>query len=223
MLVERPDADMPDEEGYADFTTKEIVFRQSVLAGARRGHHRYRMTVAHEMGHVVLEHEHGRLRRMQHGNKEFKFGRKQESAEWQARYFAAVLLMPREVVKGCATASELSSKCEVSLQAAEIRFDEVNVRGAAKQTPLHILAEIQKLKASVSAGFARSPKQSVLPLEMQKKLCWELAPKHPEHDPDKFRVVEETYVVMISRFGMEMAGGWTIRDGEIVPWEKRNP
>lgn len=222
-LVERPDAEMPDEEAYADFTTKELVFRASVLAGARRGLNRYRMTVAHEMGHVVLEHQHGRLRRMQDGNREVKFGRKTESAEWQARYFAAVLLMPRELVKDCPTVSAVSVTCGVSLQAAEIRFDEINVRGKAKQTPSDITAEIELLKVSVKQVDARPARTSVLPLDVQVKLCWELAPKHPEYDADKFRVLDDKYVIMSSRFGLAMVGGWTIESEKIVPWESRNP
>lgn len=222
-LVERPDAEMPDEEAYADFSTRELAFRTSVLAGAERGVNRYRMTVAHEMGHVVLEHQHGRLRRMQDGNKEFKFGRRSESAEWQARYFAAALLMPRELVKASATIGAVASTCNVSIQAAEIRFDEINVRGKAKHTPEDIKADIKELRASVQQGDIRPTRSTVLPLEIQMKLSWELAPKHSDHDPDKFRVIDDRYVVMKSRFGWAMVGGWTIEGDKIVPWESRNP
>jgi Zn-dependent peptidase ImmA (M78 family) len=218
-LVERPDDEMPDEEGYADFTTKELVFRRSVLVGAKSGHNRCRMTVAHEMGHVVLEHQHGRLRRMQEGNKEFKFGRKQESAEWQARYFAAVLLMPRDLVKECSTATELSSKCEVSLQAAEIRFDEVNVRGAAKQTPPDIKAGIDKLKALTRAEQMRPQQQTVLNAEQRMKLAWAIAPEYDGHDPREYRLVNGLYVIRYSRFGIDAAGGWRLRGDAIVPWD----
>jgi Zn-dependent peptidase ImmA (M78 family) len=48
------------------------------------------------------------------------------SAEWQARKFASLFLLPTHVVLQFADISELVQCCKVSQQAAEIRFEEVS-------------------------------------------------------------------------------------------------
>lgn len=223
-IVERSLVDMPRDEGRADFSQKMLEFREGVLENAESGRHRDKMTVAHELGHVLLDHKHGGImHRVQQGNSKLGFGRQAESAEWQATYFAAAFLMPRPIVRDCSNATEVSLRCRVSLQAAQIRFDEVNVRGVAKQTPPDIQAGIEQLKTSVRDSGTRPVRKTVLPPEVEQKLCWELAPKHPEHDAESFRVIDDKYVVMKSRFGRAMVGGWTIEAGKIVPWESRNP
>lgn len=219
-LVERPIAEMPRDEGRADFAQKVLEFREGVLENAERGVHRDRMSVAHEMGHVLLDHKHGGvMHRVQQGNKKLGFGRQEESAEWQARYFAAAFLMPRDIVRKCSNATEVSLQCRVSLQAAHIRFEEINVHGVAKQTPADIKADIEKFKALTRPERARAQQQTVLNAEQQMKLAWAIAPEYPGNDPREYRLISGLYVVRYSRFGVNAAGGWRLRGEEIVPWD----
>jgi hypothetical protein len=48
-----------------------------------------------------------------------------ESAEWQARKFGSLFLMPSHIVIDFTSAREIAECCRVSIQAAEIRFSEV--------------------------------------------------------------------------------------------------
>jgi Zn-dependent peptidase ImmA (M78 family) len=159
-IVELSDVKMSGDEGRADFSRKVLEFRQGVLANAERGSHRDRMTVAHEMGHVLLDHKHGdTMHRVQQGNKKLGFGSQEVSAEWQAKYFAPAFLMPRDVVRKCSNANEVSLQCRVSLQAAQIRFDEV-MSGARQSRHLQIFLLTFKSSRRLHSrsGFAHSKK-----------------------------------------------------------------
>jgi Zn-dependent peptidase ImmA (M78 family) len=219
-IAELPIEQMPLDEGRADFTQKLLEFRQGVLSGAESGRHRDRMTVSHEMGHVLLDHKDGDvMHRVQQGNKKLGFGRQEESAEWQARYFASAFLMSRGIVEQCSNATEISLQCRVSLQAAQIRFDEIKVRGVAKSTPQEIQAEIDKLRQQVRSERNRPKQQTVLNAEQQRKLAWIIAPEYPGHDPNEYRLIDGVYVVRFSRFGLSVAGGWHLMGERIIPWD----
>ena len=53
-LVVRPDLEMGEAEAYTEFVPPHIVVRNSVYQLARKGHGRSRMTLAHELGHLVM-------------------------------------------------------------------------------------------------------------------------------------------------------------------------
>lgn len=144
------------------------------------------------------------------------------SGERQADVHAAFGLMPTELVKDYRDAESIARDFGVSRAAAEIRLRQI-VERSAKSTSPEIKREIAKLKAFVGAGDARQPPPSVLPHDTQKKLAWTLAPELPDHSPDEYRVIDNKYVVMNSRFGLGKAGGWTVENGRIVPWESRGP
>lgn len=74
---------------------------------------RIRFTLAHELGHILLNHEN--LNHMIHKNNNVE--------EYQANIFARCLLMPAIVLKelNCIEPQHISNICEVSLQAAEYR------------------------------------------------------------------------------------------------------
>ena len=115
---------MGDAEAYTELNPPIIVVRESVYWQGKRNDGRAQMTFAHEFGHLVL-HPGASKPRMESGN----FSRVQlrpfESAEWQARKFAAYFLLPEHIVRQFSTLRELSECCHVSYQAAEIRFAEV--------------------------------------------------------------------------------------------------
>src|SRR4051812_20054492 len=45
---------MPYDEAYTDCPTATIYVRKSVIEGARKGRSHARMTIAHEVGHILL-------------------------------------------------------------------------------------------------------------------------------------------------------------------------
>lgn len=82
---------------------------------------RRRFSVAHEIGHVVLRH--GAIRLMMDG-------RPTSRPEWQevqANAFAAELLMPKTALtrKGQLTPKQIASMCDVSMEAARIRAQQL--------------------------------------------------------------------------------------------------
>jgi hypothetical protein len=123
-LLVRSDEEMGDAEAYTEFNPPLIAVRQSVYMLAERNDGRARMTFAHEFGHLVL-HPGASKPRIASGNQMKVQVRPFESAEWQARKFAAYFLLPEHIVRQFSTSRELSTCCHVSHQAAEIRFAEV--------------------------------------------------------------------------------------------------
>lgn len=140
-LVTRSDEEMGDAEAYTQFNPPHIVIRNSVYRSARRGDGRSRMTLAHELGHLVMHPGAAKLRSNfppSLTNKPKAF----ESAEWQANKFASLFLMPLHVVREFTSAAQISESCQVSLQAAQIRFSEL---GITKQLPDSIRQAIDTL------------------------------------------------------------------------------
>jgi hypothetical protein len=123
-LVTRADPEMGDAEAYTEFNPPHIVVRNSVYKLARKGDGRSRMTLAHELGHLVMHPGAAKLRTVfgQFSTTKLKAF---ESAEWQANKFASLFLMPSHVIRDFTSASQLAENCQVSLRAAEIRFSEM--------------------------------------------------------------------------------------------------
>lgn len=123
-LVARADLEMGDAEAYTEFNPPHIVVRNSVYQLARRGDGRSRMTLAHELGHLVMHPGAVKLRSEFSGanaNKPRPF----ESAEWQANKFASLFLMPSHIIRDFTSAAQMAESCQVSQRAAEIRFGEL--------------------------------------------------------------------------------------------------
>jgi Zn-dependent peptidase ImmA (M78 family) len=123
-LVTRADLGMGDAEAYTEFNPPHIVVRNSVYQLARKGDGRSRMTLAHELGHLVMHPGAAKLRSDFGRSNSVKL-RPFESAEWQANKFASLFLMPLHIIRDFASASQLTENCQVSLRAAEIRFSEL--------------------------------------------------------------------------------------------------
>jgi Zn-dependent peptidase ImmA (M78 family) len=127
-LVVRPDHEMGDAEAYTEFSPPQIVVRETVYKLASRRDGRSRMTLAHELGHLVMHAGVQANPRMINGNRPAPTHKIYETAEWQARKFGSVFLMPAHIVHQFGSAEELASGCLVSQQAALIRFSEVGRR-----------------------------------------------------------------------------------------------
>jgi len=93
-----------------------IILREDVYEGALSGNGRDRMTVAHEIGHLLM-------------HKDIAFARSEpnveiaafESSEWQAKCFSGELLVPHHLasVWGEKSVEEIARECGVSVHAAD--------------------------------------------------------------------------------------------------------
>jgi len=143
-LVVRPNEEMEDAEAYTEFNPAHIAVRASVYSLARKYDGRSRMTLAHELGHLVMHVSDGpRPRATAKLRSEL---RPFESAEWQANKFASLFLMPEHIVRQFASVGELVANCKVSNQAASIRFNEV---GHIRPEPECAVELTERLKAIV--------------------------------------------------------------------------
>jgi IrrE N-terminal-like domain len=150
-LVVRPDEEMGEAEAYTEFNPPIIAVRNSVYWFAKENDGRARMTFAHEFGHLVL-HPGAAKTRMQNRNNSIQKIKPFESAEWQARKFAAFFLLPAHVVVQFGTARELSESCCVSLLAAEIRFEEI---GHVKKIAPQCVSDLVQATSSPMPQFPR--------------------------------------------------------------------
>jgi Zn-dependent peptidase ImmA (M78 family) len=67
------------------------------------------------------------------------------SAEWQANKFASLFLMPIHVAREFTSPAQISESCQVSLQAAQIRFSESGIR---KRLPACIVEAIDTINGT---------------------------------------------------------------------------
>jgi Zn-dependent peptidase ImmA (M78 family) len=111
-------------EGYTEFNPPQIAVSESVYKLARKFDGRARMTLAHELGHLVMHPGASKMRTVD-GNRTLAKVKPYQSAEWQARKFGAYFLLPTDIVMQFVTATDLAESCRVSFQAASIRFAEV--------------------------------------------------------------------------------------------------
>lgn len=122
-FIVRSDSEMGEAEAYTEFVPPHIVVRNSVYQLARKDNGRSRMTLAHELGHLVMHPGAAKLR----GDPGTHTStiRYFESAEWQANKFASLFLMPMHIVREFASPTQIAECCHVSLLAAQIKFSEI--------------------------------------------------------------------------------------------------
>ena len=92
--------------------------KKFLLANEKLPQGRFRFSIAHELGHILLNHE--PLKHI--------YERRKPSVERQADSFAAELLLPERFLRGdCAnyTALELAKRYKVSRQSLELRLNDL--------------------------------------------------------------------------------------------------
>ena len=105
---------MPCDAFGAVFSVKGD--KKFLLANARLSQGRFRFSIAHELGHVLLNHE--PLKHI--------FERRRPAVERQADSFAAELLLPEQFLRGdCAgyTVPELAARYKVSRQSLQLQLN----------------------------------------------------------------------------------------------------
>lgn len=153
-LVVRPDSEMGDAEAYTEFDPPHIAVRGSVYALAQRDDGRSRMTFAHELGHLVMHPGAAKLR-AETSTRPNGTIRIFESAEWQARKFASLFLVPDHIAIQFDNAQELAECCKISTQAARIRFNETIPLRKPKPLPDCVQKTIDSLRPNADNGPTR--------------------------------------------------------------------
>ncbi len=146
-LVVRSDPEMGDAEAYTEFDPPHIAVRGTVYAMAQREDRRSRMTFAHELGHLVMHPGAAKLR-AEAARKPIPTIKHFESAEWQARKFAAFFLVPDHIAIQFSSAHELAECCKISAQAAEIRFNETAPLRKPRPVPDCVNQTLNSLKSN---------------------------------------------------------------------------
>lgn len=129
------DEEMPEAYAKTEFEkgTVTITCRRDVYDRANMGVGRDRMTLAHEYGHAVMHCGAPLYRTISDvGRTQLSATVAFESAEHQAKVFAAALLIHDEDAAEMNDADEISVEFGVSVQAAEICFERLN-RKAERQ------------------------------------------------------------------------------------------
>ena len=112
----------------------------AVCINEDQGHHRFRFTFGHELGHLFLPwHYHLLTERGILTDKHVRWGRAKDLLEREANDFAAELLTPGHLVKpqlrrgnlDLARAVEISERFDVSLTSAALRITELSRAGLA--------------------------------------------------------------------------------------------
>lgn len=100
---------------YYDSNANQIKVLTSVYEGACNDNGRDRFTIAHEVGHYFLHREGCLFARVELDVPAYR------NPEWQANTFASALLIPKNQTKFMSI-EQISNKCKVSHQAAEIAY-----------------------------------------------------------------------------------------------------
>jgi Zn-dependent peptidase ImmA (M78 family) len=123
--------EMRDNHGLTNVDEKVIILREDVYDGALRGVGRDRMTVAHELGHLLL---HGRdrifHRRAVGPPKAYR------DPEWQAKAFAGEFLVSELFVNDFPSVYEVAQGFGVSEDAARFQVRQLAKDGKIKRADL---------------------------------------------------------------------------------------
>jgi ppGpp synthetase/RelA/SpoT-type nucleotidyltranferase len=114
-LIIVPDNDLPDAYAEANVGQNTITLRQSVYDDAYNYGSHARMTIAHEIAHLVLQHQ---------GVHQRTDSFVDLRPEFQAKRFAAYFLMPSHLLRKFRSAEKVEGAFQVSAEAAEIRLKE---------------------------------------------------------------------------------------------------
>lgn len=110
--------EMGDAHGLTFPDDNLIQIREDVYEGACCNKGRDRLTLAHELGHLVLHPKLG-FARMEYGKSIPAY----LSSEWQANAFAGELLISAEHISKCKSVSEVAEMFKVYEEAARVQLD----------------------------------------------------------------------------------------------------
>lgn len=117
---------LPDEEARAYPKLWLIKIRRGMYEGLRRGDARARWTLAHELGHIFLQHPRRKIARKRDPASVSPINR---VYEYEANTFAAALLAPYDDAKDFKSAEQIRDTFQISLEAAQFRLVEIEFEG----------------------------------------------------------------------------------------------
>lgn len=112
-----PKEEMGNKHGETYPSKQLIRIREDVYLGTVAGNPRDRMTIAHEIGHLLHGNSNIALCRLEPGERI----RAYEDPEWQANAFAGELLASSHLIRDL-TVDEIQGKCGVSKTAEQIQL-----------------------------------------------------------------------------------------------------
>lgn len=151
------DEELGSKDARTDFSdnTVTITVKRSVQDRAEMGVGRDRMTLAHELGHGVMHYGDPKFRGTgATGVTELSQDKAYESAEHQAKVFAATFLIHDEDAAKLLTASEISVEFGVSLLAAELCFERLR----RKEERAKSAERVQKINQEIKTILLGPPK-----------------------------------------------------------------
>lgn len=117
------DNDLPDERhAYYDIENNQIAVKESVYDGACAGNGRDRMTLMHEMCHVLLIKVNGIKLYRTHRSSLAPPILAYKDPEWQAKCLAGEIMIPYNLVSDL-SAAQIVKRCGVSLAAAKYQLN----------------------------------------------------------------------------------------------------
>ena len=209
-ILERHDEELGRAEALAYPSQKRIHIRISVAKAVSDNEPRARMTLAHELGHVVLMHR-APAARMHDGNRTFGSIPSSESAEHQARVFAAALLMPANIARQCADAEDLVARCRVSRLAAQIRLEQLRMKGSRPEPPF-VRQLIESLRGEEKPATLERRGSRIL------EEAWSRSALAPNLDPNEFRLCRAGLLVRKSDHCRRVDTGFIVEGGHIVSY-----
>ncbi len=148
------DAELVNVDGKTEFAKGVVIItvKRSVRDEAEMGVGRARMTLAHELAHAVLHHGTPMFRLIgAAGSTGLAKEAAYESAEHQAKIFAAAFLIHDEDAAQLKTAEEISIEFGVSIQAAEICFERLLKKAERARSAERVRKMADEAKAVLSS------------------------------------------------------------------------
>jgi len=210
-IICRPDVEMDRADAFAIPDQKRIFVATTVYQKMENLAPRALMTLAHELGHVALRHR-APAARMHGAQKTMSTIPASQSAEHQAKVFAAAFQMPSSVVDRTSTPDAIARRFNVSLEAARIRLEQLSRRGPRAPIP-----DIEQYLKELKAKRQTASRTSML---LTEERVWAAARTIPDEDPTEYRLSHGGYRASWSARYKMRPMGWKIENDVIVTYEE---
>jgi len=160
-------------EAYTDCVSRKIFVRASTWKRLENGEPRARMTIIHEIGHIVLRHSGNRFRQADIAVRR-PVNELEAGEEFEARRFAGYFLAPTHLVTRLQSQSEICAALQISKDAAGVRlsqireFERTGLPRQLPQTVIDFLEEKRKRGDKVESLSLLASQEGQSPLDTKK-------------------------------------------------------
>lgn len=208
------DDEMDDDQARTEFSPLRICVRESLRDDVSNNVARLRSTLAHELGHAVL-HDCMPKSRKNTGDGKVAYLAAFKNEEGEAWIFARAFLMPSWRVLQVSSARELSIRCQVSLEMAEIRFS--SLKKARSPLP-----GIESAIARIRSATPLEQVDNRIRAEREKNTAWERARHLAGENPIRVRRSDDPgagYRIEWRHYGTALSPyGWFVEDGRAMAY-----